>query len=70
MIARVVNESYRAGNRERLLQETADLWRYSLVMLRRHDLGLHEVLAELHRRETVDRIARAAEISGADTEEA
>jgi phosphoribosyl-ATP pyrophosphohydrolase len=37
--------------RARLLQETADLWLCSLVLLRRYRLALPDVLAELRRRE-------------------
>ena len=41
----------KAGDREALVNETADLWFHSLVVLARYGLGPGEVLAELRRRE-------------------
>ena len=41
----------KAGDRAAIVHETADLWFHCLVMLARHDVGVHEVLAELERRE-------------------
>ena len=41
----------KAGDRQALVSETADLWFHSLVVLARYGLGPAEVLAELKRRE-------------------
>ena len=41
----------KAGDRQALVNETADLWFHSLVVLARYGLGPAEVLAELKRRE-------------------
>ncbi|MDN3516712.1 phosphoribosyl-ATP diphosphatase [Aquisalimonas lutea] len=40
----------KAGDRQQLVYETADLWFHTLVMLAAADLGPAEVLAELERR--------------------
>jgi phosphoribosyl-ATP pyrophosphohydrolase len=41
----------KAGAREAIVHETADLWFHCLVMLAWHGVGVDEVLAELERRE-------------------
>jgi phosphoribosyl-ATP pyrophosphohydrolase len=41
----------KAGEREAIVHETADLWFHCLVMLSWHGVPLAEVLAELERRE-------------------
>lgn len=41
----------KAGDRDGLVNETADLWFHCLVVLARYGLGPAEVLAELRRRE-------------------
>lgn len=41
----------KAGSREAIVHETADLWFHCLVMLAWHGVGVAEVLAELERRE-------------------
>ncbi len=41
----------KAGEREALVHETADLWFHCLVLLAWRGVGLAEVLAELERRE-------------------
>lgn len=41
----------KAGDRDALVNETADLWFHCLVVLARYGLGPAEVLAELRRRE-------------------
>ena len=41
----------KAGEREAVVHETADLWFHCLVMLSWHGVPLAEVLAELERRE-------------------
>ena len=54
----------KAGAREQLVREVADLWFHCLVVLARHGLGPQDVLAELARREGVsgieEKAARAA----------
>ena len=55
----------KAGAREQLVREVADLWFHCLVVLARHGLGPHDVLAELARREGVSGIEeKAARASG------
>ena len=41
----------KAGGREAIVHETADLWFHCLVMLAWHGVGVSDVLAELERRE-------------------
>lgn len=41
------------GDRLHIVQETADLWFHSLVLLAWHGLGPEDVLAELKRREGI-----------------
>ena len=41
----------KAGGRQELVHETADLWFHCLVLLAWHGIALSEVLAELERRE-------------------
>jgi phosphoribosyl-ATP pyrophosphohydrolase len=43
----------KAGDRLHLVQETADLWFHSMIVLARHGLGPGDVLAEMHRREGI-----------------
>ena len=40
----------KSGNRERIVQETADLWFHTLVMLAQQGLSPDDVLSELERR--------------------
>jgi len=40
----------KAGNREQIVYETADLWFHTLVMLAANDLSPEDVLKELDRR--------------------
>jgi phosphoribosyl-ATP pyrophosphohydrolase len=41
----------KAGDRDAIVHETADLWFHCLVMLAQRGIGVDEVLAELARRE-------------------
>ncbi len=50
----------KAGAREELVREVADLWFHCLVVLARHGLGPRDVLAELARREGVSGIEEKA----------
>ena len=50
----------KSGDAAHLVRETADLWFHCLVLLARHGLGPHDVLAELARREGVSGIAEKA----------
>ena len=43
----------KGGDRLHLVQETADLWFHSMIVLARHGLGPGDVLAEMHRREGI-----------------
>ena len=40
----------KAGDKNQLVHETADLWFHSLIMLSHHGLGPQQVLQELNRR--------------------
>ena len=48
------------GDKLHLVQETADLWFHTLVMLSFHGLGPDDVLAELRRREGISGIDEKA----------
>jgi phosphoribosyl-ATP pyrophosphohydrolase len=50
----------KSGERLALVRETADLWFHCLVLLARHGLGPHDVLAELARREGISGIDEKA----------
>jgi phosphoribosyl-ATP pyrophosphohydrolase len=52
------------GDKLHLVQETADLWFHSLVMLSFHGLGPDDVLAELRRREGISGIDEKASRRG------
>lgn len=54
-------EAAKAGDRERLVYETADLWFHSLVMLSHQGLGPQHVLQELSRRFGVSGLAEKAD---------
>ena len=41
------------GNRLHLVGEVTDLWFHCMIVLARHGLGPHDVLAEMHRREGI-----------------
>ncbi len=54
----------KGGDRLALVNETADLWFHSLIMLARYGLGPEDVLFELKRREGISGIdERAARLS-------
>jgi phosphoribosyl-ATP pyrophosphohydrolase len=44
------------GDRLHLVREVADLWFHSMVLLAQFDLGVDDVIAELHRREGISGI--------------
>lgn len=44
------------GDRLHLVREVADLWFHSMVLLAQFDLGVNDVIAELHRREGISGI--------------
>ena len=44
------------GDRLHLVREVADLWFHSMVLLTQFDLGIDDVIAELHRREGISGI--------------
>ena len=48
------------GDRLHLVREIADLWFHCMILLSRHGLGPHDVLAELHRREGISGIDEKA----------
>ncbi|MGI9252073.1 MAG: phosphoribosyl-ATP diphosphatase [Pseudohongiellaceae bacterium] len=49
-----------SGNKEAVIQETADLWFHTLVMLSHLELGPDEVLAELEKRFNISGLAEKA----------
>ena len=53
-------EAAKSGNKERLVNETADLWFHSLIMLSHQGLGPQHVLQELSRRFGVSGLAEKA----------
>lgn len=50
----------RAGNRDEVVREVADLWFHTLVMLAFFDLDAADVFAELQRREGTSGLAEKA----------
>lgn len=50
----------KSGDRLHLVRETADLWFHCMILLARHGLGPHDVLAELRRREGISGIDEKA----------
>ncbi|SOD41011.1 phosphoribosyl-ATP diphosphatase [Nitrosovibrio sp. Nv4] len=48
------------GDKSHVVRETADLWFHCLVLLAHHDLGPHDVLNELRRREGISGIDEKA----------
>ena len=40
----------KAGDREQIIYEMADLWMHSLVLLAQQNIGVNEILGELQRR--------------------
>ena len=59
-----VVDAANAGDGERLVRETADLWFHSLVMLSHQGLGPQHVLQELTRRFGVSGLAEKANRNG------
>ena len=55
----------KAGSREQLVHETADLWFHCLVLLGWHGVTVAEVMAELERREGRSGIEEQASRKGA-----
>lgn len=53
-------EAAKAGDKQQLVHETADLWFHSLVMLAHQGLGPQHVLQELNRRFGVSGLAEKA----------
>lgn len=54
----------KAGDRQQLVHEVADLWFHCLVLLEREGVPLEAVLAELHRREGVSGVEEKAARGG------
>ena len=54
----------KGGDRLHLVQETADLWFHSMIVLARHGLGPGDVLAEMHRREGISGLDEKAARKG------
>lgn len=53
-------DAEQGGDRQALINETADLWFHSLVMLSHLDLGPEQVLEELQKRFTISGLAEKA----------
>ena len=53
-------DTEQGGDRQALINETADLWFHSLVMLSHLDLGPEQVLEELQKRFTISGLAEKA----------
>lgn len=50
----------KSGDAQHLVYETADLWFHCMVLLAQHGLSVHDVLAELARREGVSGLEEKA----------
>jgi phosphoribosyl-ATP pyrophosphohydrolase len=50
----------KGGDRLHLVRETCDLWFHCMILLARHGLGPHDVLAEMQRREGISGIDEKA----------
>jgi len=50
----------KSGDRLHLVREVTDLWFHCMIVLERHGLGPHDVLAEMKRREGISGIDEKA----------